>query len=90
MIKFEVALLLKGALVQRQLITPPVPRLLGMPHAAAFLGISARTFEKLWRSSQLPEPYRLGRRLLWDIKVLEGYVDRLGGFDDHEKSSGTW
>jgi predicted DNA-binding transcriptional regulator AlpA len=68
--------------VHRQLFTPPVPRLLGMPHAAAFLGISPRTFEKLWRSYRLPQPYRLGRRLLWDVKVLEKYVDTLAEPDD--------
>lgn len=76
--------------MQRQLITPPVPRLLGMPHAAAFLGISPRTFEKLWRHHQLPQPYRLGRRLLWDIRALEKYVDSLGSTADESPSDEGW
>lgn len=57
-----------------------------MPYAAAFLGLSPRTFEKLWRGYLLPQPYRIGRRLLWDIKVLEGYVDALSGFKEHAPS----
>ena len=48
-----------------------------MPLAAAFLGLSPRTFEKLWRGHKLPQPHRLGRRLLWDIKILENYIDVL-------------
>ena len=74
--------LTKGVFVQRQLITPPIPRLLGMPHAAAFLGLSPRSFEKLWRTHQLPQPHRLGRRLLWDIRLLEEYVNELSGLSD--------
>jgi len=77
-------------MVSKGLITPPVPRLLGMAHAAAFLGISSRTFEKLWRGRQLPQPHPLGRRLLWDIKILEGYVDALGDLGDREESNEGW
>jgi predicted DNA-binding transcriptional regulator AlpA len=61
-----------------------------MPHAAAFLGISSRTFEKLWRSRILPQPYRLGRRLLWDIKVLESYVDGLRELEDDGIPDEDW
>lgn len=82
--------LLRGDTLQRQLITPPVPRLLGMNHAAAFLGVSPRTFEKLWRGRHLPQPHRFGRRLLWDIKVLERYVDTLSGLDDEKVSNEGW
>jgi predicted DNA-binding transcriptional regulator AlpA len=60
-----------------------------MTYAAAFLGISPRSFEKLWRARTLPQPYRFGRRLLWDIRVLESYVDALGGFTE-EKSDADW
>jgi predicted DNA-binding transcriptional regulator AlpA len=75
-----------GVFVQRQLITPPVPRLLGMPHAAAFLGLSERNFEKLWRGGHLPPPHRLGRRLLWDLKLLDRFVDQLSGLEPAHKT----
>jgi predicted DNA-binding transcriptional regulator AlpA len=57
--------------------TPPVPRLLGAPLAAAYLGISERTLERLWRSERLPAPHRIGARLLWDRLLLDQYVDAL-------------
>lgn len=59
------------------LSTPPVPRLLGAPLAAAYLGISERTFERMWRSDRLPAPHRIGTRLLWDRLLLDQYVDVL-------------
>lgn len=76
--------------MNRQLYTPPTPRLLGVLHAAAFLGISARTFEKLWRGNELLQPHRFGRRLLWDVKVLERYVDRLSGLDEYSVTNEGW
>lgn len=72
-----------------KLITPPIPRLIGMLHASAFLGISPRTFERLWRSYQVPQPHRIGRRLLWDVKLLERYVDELSGIE-HTPTNEGW
>jgi len=71
--------------VQRQLFTPPVPRLVGMAQAAAFLGLGERTFEKLWRGGSLPAPHKVGRRLLWDLKLLDLYVDELSGLQSTHK-----
>jgi len=59
------------------LITPPVPRLLSAPMAAAYLSIGMRTFEHRWRAHLLPAPHRIGRRLLWDRKMLDAFVDAL-------------
>jgi len=64
-----------------RLISPPTPRLLGAPMAAAYLGISPRAFEQRWRASKLPAPHRLGRRLLWDRKLLDKFVDKISGLD---------
>jgi predicted DNA-binding transcriptional regulator AlpA len=58
-------------------ITPPTPRLLSAELAAAYLSISPRGFEKLWRTGHLPAPHRLGRRVLWDRKLLDQFVDIL-------------
>lgn len=63
----------------RPLLTPPVPRLLNAPMAAAYLSLAARTFEYKWRAGVLPEPIRIGRRLAWDRKVLDNFVDTLSG-----------
>lgn len=59
------------------LTTPPTPRLFSAPMAAAYLSLGVRTFEYKWRSFVLPQPHRIGRRLLWDRKLLDLYVDAL-------------
>lgn len=55
----------------------PVPRLLSQKLAAAYLGLSDRAFETYWRQGIIPKPHRLGRRVLWDRKRLDQYVDEL-------------
>ncbi len=76
--------------MRQQLIIPPTPRLIEMAHAAAFLGIGERTFETLWRTNRLPQPHRIGRRLLWDVKVLDRYVDALSGLKVPEDTNEGW
>lgn len=54
-------------------------RLLSQAAAAAYIGVSERTFEKHWRAGAMPKPHRIGRRLLWDRKLLDLWVDELSG-----------
>lgn len=55
----------------------------GQGVAAAYLGVSERTFEAQWRAGTLPEPLRLGRRLLWDRKLLDRWADQTSGLAGH-------
>ena len=55
------------------------PRFLDQPSAAAYLGISGRAFEYRWRVDAMPGPTRIGRRLLWDRRVLDQWADRVSG-----------
>ena len=41
-------------------------------------------FEQRWRRGWLPAPHRIGRRLLWDIKLLDLFVDELSGLPTAE------
>lgn len=66
------------------LLTPPIPRLLNAPMAAAYMGISERTFEKHWRAGTMPMPHRLGRRLVWDRLLLDAFADVLSGLQREE------
>jgi len=54
---------------------PPEARLLNREAAASFLGISERMFDRLVKYNQLLEPMRLGRRCLWDRKILDLWAD---------------
>ena len=58
------------------------PRLLNQLNAAGFLGISERAFETRWRNSTFPTPIKIGRRLLWDRKILERCADELSEFNE--------
>lgn len=50
------------------------PLLVRAETAAAMLGISTRTFERLWSHGRLPEPLRLGRARVWSVADLEHFV----------------
>jgi predicted DNA-binding transcriptional regulator AlpA len=57
-------------------------RLLSTAEAAEFLGLSPRTLynnssRKVGSASRIPPPKRIGRKLLWDIEVLNRFVDGL-------------
>lgn len=62
---------------RRRLVALPEPRFLDQATAAAYFGISERTFEALWRSYRMPRPHRFGRRLVWDRKHLDEFADRI-------------
>lgn len=68
-------------------LPPPSPRLLDEEVAAAYLGISKSRFRTRWTARALPQPHRDGRRLLWDRKLLDSYVDALSAIDE---SDGGW
>lgn len=57
-------------------MAPPVPRLMGKALTAAYLGISERMFDRI---ADVPNPIRLGRRMLWDRKVIDLWIDDLSG-----------
>lgn len=61
------------------LVRPPEPRFFDQATAAAYFGISERAFEAQWRSYQMPHPTRIGRRLLWDRKILDHHADEISG-----------
>jgi predicted DNA-binding transcriptional regulator AlpA len=56
-------------------------RLLDVEETAAFLGVSPRTiYNRICRRSKTPfpvKPKRIGKRVLFDIRDLEAYVDSL-------------
>ncbi len=63
-------------------VRPPEPRLFDQATAAAYLGLSERTFEAQWRSYKIPYPHKIGRRLLWDRRILDAWADTLPGFEN--------
>ncbi|MFN3817878.1 helix-turn-helix transcriptional regulator [Blastomonas sp.] len=67
---------------RRQYVALPEPRFFDQPTAAAYFGISERSFEALWRSYKMPHPLRLGRRLVWDRKHLDRFADTISRINE--------
>ena len=64
----------------RQAALPPTlaPRLISRDAAAAYVGVSPNTFDKMIAEGLMPGPRRLTeRRLAWDMRQLDAAVDRL-------------
>jgi len=53
---------------------PHWPRLMSETMAARYVGIGTSTLREVG-----PEPKRIGRRVLYDIRDLDRWADRLGG-----------
>ena len=71
----------------RPAAAPLPPRLIGEEAAAAYLGLSKSTFRRRWSPGELPQPHRIGGRLLWDVRLLDRYVDALSGIG---AQAGSW
>jgi excisionase family DNA binding protein len=63
------------------------PRGLSRVQAAAYVGISASTFDKLVRQQSMPKPARCGRRLLWDKCQIDRWLDALFDVEGAEEWS---
>jgi hypothetical protein len=58
------------------------PRLISLDDAANYLGLAPKTLRnKLSRAAGAPfpvKPKRIGRRVLFDLRELDAFVDKLG------------
>jgi hypothetical protein len=54
------------------------PRGLSRVQAAAYIGVSASTFDKMVANREMPGPKRIRGRVIWDIKGLDRAFDALG------------
>jgi len=56
----------------------------GVPRetAAAYVGVSARTFDKLVADGRMPRPVRINGRVIWDRIALDRAFGRLAGQDE--------
>jgi len=51
--------------------------LLNRKELAQSLGISQRTVSRLLSAGKLPKPARLGRRLVWRVRDIQEWADKL-------------
>lgn len=56
-------------------------RCLNRKQAALYLNISANTLTRMVNDGEGPKPIQISkRRVLWDIKTLDEYIESLKGF----------
>ena len=62
-----------------------MPRGLSRVQAAAYIGISATTFDRMIRDSLMPKPVRIYGQTVWDVRKLNSAFAALDsdGEDDH-------
>ena len=78
--------------VARQSALPPTlpPRLISRDAAAAYVGVSPNTFDKMIADGLMPNPRRLTeRRLAWDVRQLDAAIDRLPVDGDADTDTDT-
>lgn len=64
------------------------PRGLDRAQAAAYVGLSPSTFDKLVRDGRMPKPTHIGARVVWDrIKVDEAFSALL---DNDDRDDDPW
>lgn len=62
---------------------PFVPRGLSRAEAAAYIGVSPGTFDKLISDGLMPKPGSIRARKVWDrVAVDAAFTDLMGGGDD--------
>lgn len=66
---------------------PSWPRLMRRDLAAAYVDVSASTFDKMVKRGEYPPPLREGRRTLWDRVALDRVIDIKSGL---ENGDGGW
>ena len=47
------------------------------PEAAAYIGVGVTKFKELVATGQMPKPRMADTKLIWDIRELDEYFDRL-------------
>jgi excisionase family DNA binding protein len=66
-----------------------VPRRgLSRQEAARYVGISTTTFDKLVHEGNMPEPFRIGSRTIWDLRKLDLAFDVLSGPEEADSFAG--
>ena len=66
-----------------------VPRRgLSRQEASRYVGISVTKFDELVRDGQMPQPFRVGSRTIWDLRKLDAAFDVLSGPDEGDSFTG--
>ena len=77
----------------RQTALPPslAPRLISREAAAAYICVSANTFDEMVKNGRMPRARLLGqRRRAWDVRQLDIAIDELPFDGNNARVAETW
>jgi predicted DNA-binding transcriptional regulator AlpA len=57
------------------------PRGLSRAQAAAYGGVGTTLFDAMVRDGRMPAPFKIGARVIWDRRKLDGAFDALSDAD---------
>jgi predicted DNA-binding transcriptional regulator AlpA len=63
-----------------------IPRGLSRPEAATYIGVSPSYFDQMVKDGRMPQPIRIGSRVVWDKWEIDEAFDSLRG----EPKSNSW
>lgn len=64
---------------RQRALSPPCVRLLSRVEAAAYVGVSPNTLDRMMTDGFMPGPKRVYGRVLWDVRALDAAIDSLPG-----------
>ena len=64
---------------RQRALPPPCVRLLSRVEAAAYVGVSPNTFDRMIADGFMPGPKKVYMRVLWDVRALDAAIDSLPG-----------
>lgn len=74
---------------RQRALPPPCVRLLSRVEAAAYVGVSPNTFDRMMIDGFMPGPKRVYGRVLWDVRALDAAIDSLPG-DGASAQANPW
>ena len=75
--------------LRHEALPPPTRRGLHRDEAAAYVGVSAVTFDRLVAEKMMPGPLKMFGRNVWDVRALDRAFDSLPR-DDESSQANPW
>jgi excisionase family DNA binding protein len=72
----------KAAAIRHEALPPPTRRGLHREEAAAYVGVSPNTFDRMVADGLMPTPRPVYGRKVWDVRALDRAFDSLPGGED--------
>jgi len=77
----------KAVAIRHEALPPPTRRGLHRDESAAYIGVSANTFDKMVADGRMPPAKRIDGRKVWDVRALDRSFDALPGGDESSQAN---